>query len=258
MITPLRKLKENGDLYVRTSPVLAQLQELLELDREQLLRRCAINTNSHTEYVHTECLLYFVRASKEDNSDAWFERLYKLLLNRVLKILPGGKIAPQINVDIGQKALDRFIEILSLDRQGYDERLDYFEIRFNSALASLRITANKSAFKQKKREEDLVDSDSESGEFTQEMEQAAVAFDPFAGERLDNSDYRFALEEAIDTLTPLQTRILTMLSMGYKIDPKDKDEVSICRTLNKSEKTIRLHRDKAYETLRKRLEPDAP
>jgi hypothetical protein len=49
------------------------------LPRADLVARCTIRQRSDPAYVPSGCLLYFVRASRADNSDAHFERLYKIL-----------------------------------------------------------------------------------------------------------------------------------------------------------------------------------
>ncbi len=41
-----------------------------------------------------------------------------------------------------------------------------------------------------------------------------------------------------------------MLRQGIPIDSQDPDVVTIAKTLKKSEKTIRLHRDRALKALR--------
>jgi hypothetical protein len=44
-----------------------------------------------------------------------------------------------------------------------------------------------------------------------------------------------------------------MLRQGFPIDSKDPDAVTIAKTLKRSEKTIRLHRDRALKALRAAL-----
>jgi hypothetical protein len=44
-----------------------------------------------------------------------------------------------------------------------------------------------------------------------------------------------------------------MLRQGFLIDSKDPDAVTIAKTLKKSEKTIRLHRDRAIKAVRAAL-----
>jgi DNA-directed RNA polymerase specialized sigma24 family protein len=47
-----------------------------------------------------------------------------------------------------------------------------------------------------------------------------------------------------------------MLRLGFPIDSKDPDTLTIAKALRKSEKTIRLHRDRAFKALREALSPE--
>jgi hypothetical protein len=44
-------------------------------------------------------------------------------------------------MEIRDKVVDDFIDLLLSDQANYDERLDYFEVNFNAALAKDRIDA---------------------------------------------------------------------------------------------------------------------
>jgi hypothetical protein len=81
-------------------------------------------------------------------------------------------------------------------------------------------------------------------------------YKPFETEKIEDRDYRLRLDGAIDTLPPLQQRIVQMLRKEVPIDSKDPYAVTISKTLGKVEKTIRLNRDKAYVVLRRILEGD--
>jgi DNA-binding NarL/FixJ family response regulator len=54
-------------------------------------------------------------------------------------------------------------------------------------------------------------------------------------------------------LPPEQIRIIEMLRQGIPIDSNEPGAVTIARTLRKSEKTIRTHRDHAFAALRAAL-----
>lgn len=91
----------------------------------------------------SECLVYFIRASRRDNNEVWFERLYRILTERVLRSLrkaesSDGKKESLTRGTIRDKVFGRFVELLSADRADYVDKLDYFKVRFDGALASLR------------------------------------------------------------------------------------------------------------------------
>ena len=254
MVTPLRNKTLDGKLYTRDEKIESRLAELEGLTREELVVRCSIRKRDDPDYVPSECLVYFVRASRSDNNIAGFERLYKILAERVLRSLPRtedavGRTESMTKTIIRDKVFDRFTELLLRDRTEYSEKLDYFEIRFDGALANLKRDAKKQAWRDENRSVSL-DYEEETGELTEEVEQAAGSFDPLCKSEIDDPDYRSQLDAAIDTLPMEQMRIIEMLRMGIPIDSKDADAVTIAKALGKSEKTIRTYRDKAFAALR--------
>lgn len=257
MITPLRKRTLEGALYKRDARIEALLAQLALLPRADLVARCEITDRNDPGYVPSECLMYFVRATRQDNSDQHFERLYKVLLSRLLRALPNPETSDGEVVRISQTksrirdiAFDRFTETLAADREAYSDKLDYFEVRFDGAIANLRRDAQDTAWREENRTT-TIEYDLETNEPSAEVEEAAGSFNPF--EQLEANDYRSRLDAAIDTLPPEQIRIIQMLRQGLPIDSKDPDAVTIAKTLKKSEKTIRLHRDRAFKALRAAL-----
>nr|WP_229773710.1 DNA-binding response regulator [Iodidimonas muriae] len=236
------------------------MAELTTLERKQLIARAAISNRTDPAYIPSECLVYFIRASRNDNSEAWFERLYKVLAERVLRALPregnaDGQTASRTKLAIRDKAFGRFVEFLSHDRTVGSEKLDYFEVRFDGAVASLRRDAQEQAWRDENRSAPL-EYDRETGELSEEVERAAGSFDLTDQLEIDDPDYQSRLEAAIDTLPGEQMRIIEMLRQEIPIDSKDPEVVTISRTLGKSEKTIRTYRDKAFATLRDALKGD--
>jgi hypothetical protein len=141
LITPLRKQSLQGTLYKRDAKIEALLAKLELLTRAELIAQCQIADRNDPNYVPSECLMYFVRATRQGNSDEHFERLYKILLSRVMRGLPNpetndGEIVfiSRTKSRIREIAFDRFTETLASDRQAYSEKLDYFEVRFDGAI----------------------------------------------------------------------------------------------------------------------------
>ena len=87
-IEPLRKKTLNGKLYSLDAKIETIIAELMSLSREDLVKRSQISKRDDPNYVPSECLLHFVRASRLDNSDKHFERLYMILAERVWRCLP--------------------------------------------------------------------------------------------------------------------------------------------------------------------------
>jgi hypothetical protein len=254
VVSPLRKRRLSGELYERDPKINALIAELAILPRDALIARAAITKRSDQGYIPSECLIYFIRASRRDNNEAWFERLYRILTERVLRSLPkaesrDGKTESLTRAIVRDKVFGRFVELLSADRVDYVDKLDYFEVRFDGALASLRRDAQEQAWRDENRSQSL-EYDEESGELSEEVEAAAGTYDPFATSNFDDPAYRLRLEAAIDALPPEQSRIIHMLREGFPIDPKDKDAMSIPKALGRSERTVRTYRDKAFAAIR--------
>ena len=252
-IEPLRKQTRDGKLYKRVGEIETKLVELALLSSNDLIARCKVRRRDDINYVPSECLLYFVRAGPMDSSDSHVEQLYKFLVERVLRGLPNAENADGTlslaKSEIREKAFHRFVVLLASDRKCYSEKLDYFEIRFDGALANLRRDAQEQVWRDENRSTSL-ELDDETGELSPEVERAGRSFDPFNVSELDTDDYRSRLDAAIETLPQGQRRIVEMIRQGIPIDSKKAGAMTIAKALKKSEKTIRTHRDKAYAALR--------
>ena len=253
-VFPLRKRRLSGELYERDPKVEALIAELAVSPRDELIARAALTKRSDPRYVPSECLVYFIRASRHDNGEAWFERLYRILIERVLRGLPSAESADGETESLTRgvvrdKVFGRFVELLSADRAAYVDKVDYFEVRFDGAVASLRRDAQEQAWRDENRSQPL-EYDEESGEPSPKVEAAAGAYDPFAGSDFDDPAYRLRLDAAIEALPVEQSRIIHMLRQGFPINSKEPDVMTISKALGRSEKTVRTYRDKAFATLR--------
>lgn len=251
MVRPLRKSTLDGTLYSRREIVEAEIQELATVSQIELEYRVSIFSSTSPGFVSSEALVYFVR-----NLGAGLHRdkLTEYLLQRVYRRIPRAENLDESTIsltkeNIREDVVDRFIDLLLSDRVSYDDRLDYYEINFNSAIARDRKDASARHWKHENRSEEL---------FTDDASLAAgetiSGYDPFDTHDLDQKSYRLQLDNAIDGLPEIQRRIIEMLLQDIPIDSQDPSAVTISKALGKSEKTIRTHRDKAFATLRLRLE----
>ncbi len=258
MPSPLRKLKLDGSPYHRPAEVEKQLTALERLSRDELLQRCRITDESDPDHVRSECILHFLRASHRDNSQARFAALYGILLERATRRLPrsGNEFhLSSSRAEVNDLVLHRLNVLICSDRDAYSEQLDFFEIRFDKGIVRLRTDAFRKVGRQQRRDAPL--HDEETGELSDDVVKAIGSYNPFETEKIENRDYRSRLDDAIDTLPPLQQRIVQMLRKEVPIDStSDPYSVTISKTLGKVEKTIRSNRDKAYAALRSILEGD--
>jgi hypothetical protein len=117
IIAPLRKRRLSGELYGRDPKIEALIAELAVLPRDELIARAEITKRSDPGYIPSECLVYFIRASRRDINEAWFERLYRILIGRVLRSLPKaesshGKTESLTPGVVRDKVFGRFVELL--------------------------------------------------------------------------------------------------------------------------------------------------
>lgn len=247
MARPLRKIKLDGTLYCRRPAVEAEVQELATIDASELVRIAINCSRASADFVSPEALVHFVRNVEPGTHR---ETLIERLLERVYLLLPRSDDASLTNANIRDDVADHFIDLLLSDRVAYDNRLDYYEINFNSAIAKDRKDARDRHWKHENRFDEL-----EGEEDDAPLPIASIGgSDPFDPTELDQKSYRLRLDDAIDGLPEIQRRIIEMIRHDIPIDSKDPSVVTISKTLGKSEKTIRTYRDKAFATLRSRLE----
>ncbi|MGR7463051.1 sigma-70 family RNA polymerase sigma factor [Klebsiella aerogenes] len=258
LIVPLQKKTEAGKPYTRIPENEIRLVELSSVSDGDLVEQCR-QSRTHPQYVPIECLLYYVRRYASTNPSL-FEQLFKVLSERILRKLPrsesqGGITVSMTNSDIREGVYDRFIEMLMIDKAGYEERLDMFEVRFDLALSRLKKDAQRKFYRAENRNTDLGFND-DSADLNPEVETASEGYDPFEATDIDNYHYRCRLDAAIETLPELQQRIIEMTRLDIPIDSIDPNEMTISRALDKVEKTIRNQKKKALASLRILLQGD--
>lgn len=252
MIEPLRKQTSEGKRYIRRPEIESKIIELSMLPRQELITRCKITKRSDPAHVPSECLMYFVRACRNDNSDVLFNQLYTSLAERVrcFSMRNSGQTTSTESM-IREKVFDQFVNLLAHDRTEYMDKLDYYEVSFENVMKRRYLDAQKQVWRDEKRA--VAFYNEETGEPTVAVERSTGSFDLFNSSAWADADYRSRLWETIDSLPPEQRQIILMIDRGIPIDSKDPDAHTIAKTLGKSEKTIRTYRDKAYAVLRAAL-----
>ena len=249
MIVPLTKRKKDGSRYVRPDNIEPLLAPLADLPRDVLLERARIRDRKSPHYVPSECLLHFIRASRRDNSDAWFERLYKELVERVLRAVPRaegpGDTSSVADERVRNAVFDRFVEMLAKDRKAPDDKLDFFEVRFDLAIKRLRLDAQERVRREEGRSDSMDDEDGTAGDDAAE----ARPVDPFQAEVFSDPLFRERLYAAIDALPPEQSRTMHLLLLGWQIHSNDPTAMTIAKALGCSDRSVRNYRDRAMKRL---------
>jgi DNA-directed RNA polymerase specialized sigma24 family protein len=146
--------------------------------------------------------------------------------------------------------------MLMKDRQEYIEGLDFYEVRFEKTLKTLRLDAQRKVYRKEKPLESI--DDPATDETAEKVERAAGSFDQLDWKAIADFDSLLQLEEAIDALPELQKAIIEMDRKEIPVESKEPGVVNMANALGKTPKTIRTHRNKAYATLRAALTKGEP
>ncbi len=261
---PLRKKRADGSLYQRPSEIEASLAALELLPIKEIVERSKILDPHSAEYLPSECLLHFLRNTRKSTEIDDFRELFLSLRQRILAATPAlerrsagtSKLAVRaVDVSIQEGVLDAFNEMLCKDRNDYDDRLDYFEIRFNSALARLRLTARRTVMRTDSRTESM-SPEEDTNAPSPEVEAALTKLKGFGEEEMPDFLYRSRLLAAINTLPNDEKRVIELILQDFLIDSTDPEVLTISKILGCSEKTVRNRRDRAFLKLRAALEQE--
>lgn len=255
MVEPLRNRRENsGELYTRRPQVEAEITAIKMLQSAELVKNCQ-KYKGNSGYVSTEALLHVVRHSL---GTSFHNSLVVELLKRVNRLVEKAENGDGLGVSmtktfIRDQVVGGFIERLVADFESYNNSLDYYEINFNHALSRDKKDANSKYWALNNRHTELAseDVDDEVDTFSNANDDS---YNPFDADEMDKKIYRLRLDDAIEELPIIQKRIIEMLKQDIPIESNDDSQVSISKMLQKSEKTIRNQRDKAFLTLRKKLQ----
>lgn len=257
-LPPLRKKTEGGQLYERRAETVALIQVCRELTFEQLCNRAEISARTHSEYIPSEVLVYFLRQTKTHNSDAQFGALYQLLQTRIKRVCPrsevrlGGKDGAVAHLlDLQEFVLDDFAERVMCDRQVYDEKLDGFEVAFDHMIARRKYDAMRKMYRRDKPTTQL--EYDEDGDISFEVEEALARLNPAADSIEDEITYRFHRQRAIDTLPEDERRVINMIFAEIPSESKDPEVQTISKLLGCGPQTVRNRRDRAVKKLQKIL-----
>ena len=262
-IAPLCMQKPDGRTYERQNEVEQTLASLSLLPSSELVRRARIKEPDDPDYVPSECVLYFVRRPTflENENKIALEDLFGVLRQRVSDAVPvpAPRLAGMnkrgergIDLEIRDIVLLKFQELLCGDRREYDKRLDFYECRFNKAVARLRATARRDV----RRDESHYQPPSNNGELSEPSIDAESAFaailEAIEGE-IAGSHYRSKLHVAISSLPKKERQVIELMLKELPIHSTDENAITITKVVDCCEKTVRNRRDRAIATLRDAL-----
>lgn len=261
MVEPLRKVnRKTAVLYERPPEIELATAALIGLRGSELVRRAGITSQSDADYLRSECIVYLIRQRRLDHDPHAFQSLFKLLRQRMIRALPRpewgeGSISGRLQ-DIQDHVLNRFNKYLCDDRVDYCTKLDYFECRFNDAIAKLLLTAKRDIRRRQPMMEGLTD-DSESLVPTAEVEEAFAKLAGTSEEEIRERDCRLRALAVINHLPDDQRRVMEMLLNDMPMFSQDPDVVTIASTLRIAERTVRYRRDRAIEAIQAALNDES-
>ena len=254
-LPPLRKRTPDGELYARPDDVERLLAGLRALPVEDVLARAAIRDRRAPGWIGGECLVHFVRACAAAGDQRSYGRFYSLLAARVVAQLP--RVDPAAGMAtvaerVRDHVVDRLVGYLAKDRDGYCERLDFWEARFDRAVKLLKLDAFRSVLPAAAAEEELGDDDPAQPP-PEGIEDPFGLLDPA---RDAEEDFRNRALDAINALPTEQREILVMRAHGVPIESADPGVDTICGRLGKSSRMVRILQARAHATVREAVRED--
>lgn len=256
MARPLDKTKPDGAPYTRFPEIEAAIDAALGQDLETLSDRAQLRDRKAKNYLHSECLVHLIRDASRTGNEKARDMLLPLLFARCVTILiskvPDSRIAtaPQLREDI----LGDFAELFGIDGSIQDRHeLDFYEVRFNLAFRTFRITRVRTELERLNNTGDLPDRahpDVDVEILTRLSDRDWTMCDP------EELVFRKQVRNAIDAL-PRDEReaIVLCYLMGFKEESEDPNERTAATVCGVTGRTIRNRLTKAFAKL-SRLKED--
>lgn len=141
-----------------------------------------------------------------------------------------------------------------IDRKnGYDDRLDIYEVRFAMAVANLRKDAKKKTLRHARRTTEVASFERDIELSDREQEQIAIG-DLSIFEKSGSEDYRIHLCAAIDRLPDEHRTVVELFQLGVPFESTKPDVVPISEVIGRSPKTARKYLNKAIDLLKATIE----
>jgi hypothetical protein len=258
-VKPLTKRRSDGTTYTRRADVEQALAMLTMQPRENIVAALKIRDKLSPHYVKSECIVYLIRSTREDNDDGYFNELYSELMRRLASALPrasGGSAGRSEDIHDAagrERVRDTLVAKLIEDRTEPGSALDYFEVMFDAAVAALRATSMHKARKHALRTHPI-EADEETNEPSLAVERAVGSLDIKDELLSEDPIYRLRVVDAIRSLPDKHRRVIELILRDMPISSSDDSVLTIQKVIGvRSEKTVRNRRDEAYQMIREAL-----
>lgn len=263
MAPPLTRTTRQGAPYCRPPDIEEAIDRAIAEDIDVLRKRAAVTDPASSEYMPTECLLHLVRAARVTKDTKRTNHLLPVLLARceirLLRAIPDG--SRHDAAGLRDEVLQHFG--LMIAKTGTDEdafELDYFEIRFNAALTTLRLkyiekdTTRRRVYRPIPEQTDEDGSAIDEGQVLSRLSEAART--------PAQQEHYVYLQEAlafIATLPPHERdTVINVYLRGFNIEAGDSDEVTAATLAGVTPRAISKRLKSAAEKLKKFNEESNP
>ncbi len=253
MPAALKRKDKDGKPYERPPEIEACIERLDALGEVGRLDLFDSASKKHPPYVPTEAVLHYLRRAWIDGDKRQFEKIFHILLKRIDQSLHSA--IPDTRMDCAADVRDEirssFVLLLTRDCNSQQDLLDFYEIRFDKAMAALRTTVlRKIGPAGKIKAVPLGSQDGEGPEISPEVEAALEDFLSGDPQLIDDPAFRLKLFTAIDQLPQDQKRVIGLFLQGIPIYAKDSDVMTIARILDCDERTVRNRKARACDALK--------
>lgn len=261
MPVELKRKEKDGTLYRRLPEIEACIAKLEAVDPTARLLQFDGISRKHPEYVPTEALLYFLRQAWLESEHGQFEKIFRILLKRVDQSLHSAISDVRMDgaAEIRDEVRNRFVVLLTKDCNSHPGLLDFYEIRFDKAMVTLRTSVLRriGPATRKIKTVPLGSQETDGQDVSPEVEAALEEFLSGDPQKIDDPAFRLVLFAAIDRLPEDQKQVIGLFLQGIPIDAKDQDVMTIARILQCDERTVRNRKNRACKTLKVVLEKEA-
>jgi hypothetical protein len=256
MVRPLRKRTQDGTRYTRPPGIEDAIAQALKDPAATWPARAKILDPANPKYLAMEVLVHLIRHALRMQDSATVNALLPCFGDRCAHLLKRrvSKTAVFNADDVREETVSRIYELFADDLKDPDEgTLDYYEVRFDSAFATLRANVIREATAHATPLVSLTGTEAtDETEGAPPAELQELATDP---ETVALSAEKEELHRLIQTLPPDERAAVTWKFLyGYKTESTDSTETTVATLCGVSGSEVRSRLRSAYARLKKWME----
>ncbi|HDV6370372.1 TPA: hypothetical protein ACK3Q6_004982 [Burkholderia cepacia] len=253
MARQLTKKTLTGVTMTRLPQVQAEVEALLGLPEAVLLERAAISTKGSESYCSSEALVALYREACRSGRARVVNGLIPRLMHHCSKLARHRLSVRGIDSEEAvQNVVDRFVDLLvAAAGDGHCEQLDFFEVLFDNAIASLAASEARRAHVRHSRSvpisEDVDDDDAPIRDLA-DRARADLSL-PLGLTEPERGVFTTQVLAEIANLPEAQRTLAIMTVLGVQSESNDPTELTISATFDVEPKTVRNRQKRVAEKL---------